>query len=238
MQNLVLWAFGVLPVVSYLLGAIPTAVWWSRAVYGQDIRKLGSQNAGSTNMYRVFGWRAGLPVQLIDIAKGAVAAALPLVWYALLMPNWRWGPDSLLWVGLQLLCGIAAVLGHLYPVFAGWKGGKGVNTILGMMLVLQPIASLIGVGVFVGLLLGTKMVSVGSMGAVSSFSAYRLVVQLTKTDPLSSDKLYLLVAILLTAGVFYTHRSNLKRIANGTERKAGFLTRKSADDASNQPMAK
>jgi glycerol-3-phosphate acyltransferase PlsY len=215
--------------VSYVLGAIPTAVWLSRALWGQDIRTLGSKNAGSTNMYRVWGFRAGFPVQVVDIAKGSLAAALPT-----LPPASEWlgaSPEGASQAVAQLVCGLAAVVGHIYTVFAGFKGGKGVNTILGMMLVVATWGSLVGVGVFVLVLLAGKMVSLASMCAVASFPVFLLVQAALRGGLDARNQLLLGVGILLAAGVVYTHRANIARIRAGTESKAGFLTRKKSSPA-------
>lgn len=205
---------------AYLLGAIPTAVWVSRACFPADIRTLGSKNAGSTNMYRVYGFKAGAPVQLVDIAKGAVAAMLP-VWAV--QVGWvTINPDHL--IGWQLLCGIAAVIGHVYTVFAGFKGGKGVNAMLGMMLAIEPLGCLVGVIAFVLTLLSSKMVSLSSMLAVAAFALYIAVRWVWWPGP---ELNYLTpTAALLLVGVVYTHRANIQRIRQGTESKVGFLSKK------------
>lgn len=211
---------------AYVLGAVPTAVWVSKAFFGQDVRTLGSKNAGSTNMYRVWGFRAGFPVQVVDIAKGSLAAALPLF-----APVDEWlgvRGDGASTVVAQLACGLAAVIGHIYTLFAGFKGGKGVNTILGMMLVIAPWGSLVGVGVFVAVLLAGKMVSLASMCAVASFPLFIGIRAAVLGGLDGRNTLLLGVGVLLAVGVVYTHRANIGRIRNGTESKAGFLTKKKA----------
>jgi glycerol-3-phosphate acyltransferase PlsY len=219
------WVYGLaLPVVlAYLLGSIPTAVWVSKAFYRQDVRTLGSKNAGSTNMYRVFGLKAGLPVQLMDIAKGSLAALLP-AWLVAAA-----GLDNVRHFDLTiaaLVAGFAAVLGHVYTCFAGFKGGKGVNTMLGMMLVVEPLGCLVGIGVFVAVLLLGRMVSLGSMLAVLSFPVY--IVLRAQASCCFSDYDWLMTAVgtVLTVLVVYTHRSNIGRIVAGNERKVNLFGNK------------
>ncbi|MDW8334591.1 MAG: glycerol-3-phosphate acyltransferase, partial [Bacteroidia bacterium] len=151
-------------VAAYLLGSLPPAIWISKYLYGSDIRTHGSGNAGSTNMYRVFGFKAGLATQLLDILKGWLAAMLP-VWF-LTAENAESRTLQ------QLICGAAAVVGHVYTIFAGFRGGKGVNTILGMMLAIAPAACAVGAVVFALTLLAFEMVSLASMTAVASFPVY------------------------------------------------------------------
>jgi glycerol-3-phosphate acyltransferase PlsY len=198
--------------LAYFLGAIPTAVWISRRVYRQDIRTLGSLNAGSTNMYRVFGFKAGLATQLIDISKGAAAAAIPLL-LGLQSP-----PDDPYRVVAQLACGLVAVVGHMFTVFAGWRGGKGVNAALGMMLVIDPWVALAAAAVFVGVLLLGRMVSLASMVAVISYPVFKLI-QLVQipTGGISATGILLGFGVMLAVLVIYAHRANLSRIRAGTE---------------------
>lgn len=212
-------------VAAYVLGALPFSVWISQIFYHDDIRKHGSGNAGSTNMYRTFGVWAGLSTQLLDIAKGLLAAALPLLWLQYpTLPQPTWLADYT--VETQLACGLLAVLGHVYSFLAGFKGGKGVNTMLGMMLSIALWGSLVAIGTFVGLLLLFRMVSVGSMGAVLAFNIFSWLQYAAGSipQPLSVR----VVGLLLLALVVYTHRSNIARIRQGTERKVG-LGRKKAN---------
>ena len=207
-----------LALVSYLLGSIPTAIWISRAFFNDDVRNHGSGNAGSTNMYRAFGAKAGVPTQIIDIGKAALSASLPLI-----IPMLGWAvaaEDSLGLLVAQLICGVAAVLGHVYTVFAGFKGGKGVNCMLGMMLAIAPLGSLVAIGAFLLMLFTVRMVSVGSMLGVVAFTAYQLVVYLQSGR--QPDAVLLGVGALLVVLVVYTHRTNLQRIRNGTESRVSF----------------
>ncbi len=201
--------------LAYLLGSIPTAIWLSKIFYKKDIRDYGSGNAGSTNMYRVFGFRAGFFTQVIDILKGYIAVQLPV---------WLGAEQN---VYILTAHGILAVLGHVFPVFASFKGGKGINTLLGVMLAIMPEASLVGVVVFIITLLISKYVSLSSMLAVLSLPVYLFSKHVITGEPL--DKFLLGLGIFLFLGVVYTHRSNIRRLLNGTENKAGFLIKKSGN---------
>lgn len=200
-------------VFAYLVGSIPTAVWISRWWYGKDIRQYGSGNPGSTNMYRVFGFKAGLLTQIIDIAKGYVAAYLS---------SWMELPGDPL--RNQLLVGLCAVIGHIYTVLANWKGGKGVNTLLGVMLRVEPMACLVGIVVFLIVLLLGRMVSLASMSAVLSFPVYLLVLHFGNEEPL--HPFLFPFSLLLVVLIVYTHRSNIRRILRGEENKVNFVKSK------------
>ena len=142
---------------AYLLGSIPAAVWWGKRYYGIDVREFGSGNAGATNTFRVLGKKAGIPVLAIDIIKGTLAVLLvyltPYVF------------DSNNFVNMELALGIAALVGHIFPVFAGFRGGKGVATILGVVICLTPLTSLMVLFVFLTVLLTSRFVSLSSIMA-------------------------------------------------------------------------
>jgi len=230
------WALAAaLLVGAYLLGSIPSAVWISKRFFGQDIRTLGSKNAGSTNMYRVFGLKAGLPTQLIDIAKGSLAAALPyfaagplgmtpMIAYIGHGDAIQTNQPALPFFVLQLACGLMAVIGHVYTIFAGFKGGKGVNTMLGMMLVIAPLGSAVAVGTFVLLLLTFRMVSLGSMLAVIAFTGFEVF--MFSMDGGVVHMILAGVGVLLSVFIIYTHRTNIGRIFNGTESKVPIYGKK------------
>ncbi|MCS6904817.1 MAG: glycerol-3-phosphate 1-O-acyltransferase PlsY [Bacteroidia bacterium] len=201
--------------LSYLLGSLVPAIWISKYFYGRDIRTLGSGNAGSTNMYRNFGFKAGLITQILDIAKGSIAASLPV----LVLPNYNQLPPFFSYA--PLVCGIAAIIGHVYPIFAKFRGGKGVNTVLGVMLVLQPIASIVGVIIFGIVLLLFRMVSLASISAVASFPIFLILHSLWQNSSLFT--IYFAISLLLTGWIIFTHRSNILRIFKGTEPKIPSL---------------
>src|SRR5450756_472610 len=122
-------------VLAYFLGSIPSAVWIGKRFHNIDVREHGSGNAGTTNTIRVLGWVTGIPVLLIDIAKGWLAAILPVFFHLA-------EPGSALLTDLQLMTGIIAIIGHIFPVFAGFRGGKGVATVFGVFLALQTLLTL------------------------------------------------------------------------------------------------
>jgi acyl phosphate:glycerol-3-phosphate acyltransferase len=191
-------------VASYLLGATPTAYLAGRLARGIDLREHGSKNLGATNVYRVLGWRWAIPVALVDIAKGAIPVALFGRWAA-------GGP----WLAVGL--GIAAVLGHVFSPFVGFKGGKGVATALGVFLALAPVAVLIAVPVWGGSLWLTGYVSLSSLVAAASFPVW---VKLTAPGAVSAFWASIALAVLIV----YSHRANLQRLLAGTENR--FHTRR------------
>ena len=214
-------------VLSYLIGSLPFAVWISKSFYGADIRTFGSGNAGSTNMYRTFGFKAGFVTQVLDVLKGTVAALLP---FFLSYNNDNavadTSSDSRLMIIHQIVCGVLAVAGHTYPIFAGFRGGKGVNTILGMMLAVHPVGSLIGLLTFFVTLLAGKMVSLASMCAVAMFPFFLIFKKIFLPNAFTAGEgLLLYVGMLLAIWVIYTHRENIRRIRAGNERKIDLLNK-------------
>ncbi|RZK59063.1 MAG: glycerol-3-phosphate 1-O-acyltransferase [Pedobacter sp.] len=152
-------------IVAYLLGSVPSAVWFGQAFYGVDVREYGSGNAGATNTFRVLGKKAGIVVMFLDIFKGYTATKL-----AFFIGLSVTGPqNSTQFVNYELALGVIAVMGHLFPVFAGFRGGKGVATLFGMILAVNPTAAGLCVLVFVTVLLATKYVSLSSICAGFTF---------------------------------------------------------------------
>lgn len=199
------WTYAAIATLAaYLVGSIPASVWWGRLFHGVDVREHGSRNAGATNTFRVLGWRAGVPVLLIDIAKGFLPVRL--------LPNLTdLEPDTAPWMWLRLALVFAVVIGHLYPVFAGFRGGKGVATSLGGTLAVHPGAAALCIGVFALVFLLSRYVSLGSLCAAVAFPiAVALVFR--ETSPV---KLGFAVALCLL--IFYTHRQNIGRLLRGEE---------------------
>ena len=200
----------LLPILlSYLAGSIPTSIWLARLWKGIDIRQHGSGNAGATNVYRVLGPIPALITAVIDAGKGWLSA----LYFARIfeMPE-----QYQVWFGLA--SGIVAVTGHIYTVFAGFKGGKGVLTGAGVLAAFDPIALLVGVFVFALLLAVFKMVSLGSLAAASSITFFLL---LSNIFGRKVEIPVFFACLILTLLLFYTHRQNIKRILTGTERKIG-----------------
>ena len=207
----------------YLLGSISAAVVVSKYLFKVDIRTQGSQNAGSTNMFRVLGFKAGVLTQAFDIGKGALAAALPYFAF------W-WFPDtqhaiSHLDLELQsILCGMLAVIGHIYPVFFGFRGGKGINTLLGMMAVTNWVACLVCLVGWILVLYLTRFVSISSMVAVLCYPLFLVVASLLQCG--SPDWLLVGAGFGMFLLVVYTHRSNITRLLAGTEGRNPWFDRK------------
>lgn len=193
-------------ILAYLLGSIPTAVWIGKRFHGIDVREHGSGNAGATNTIRVLGWKTGLPVMLIDVAKGWLAAMLPRFLH--LAPA-----ESALLTDLQILTGLTAIMGHIFPVFAGFRGGKGVATVFGTLLAINPALTLVCIGVFLIVLLLTGIVSVSSMSAGIAFPVFLFTVFNTPSVFLKVFSVFIAVALLVT------HRNNIKRLLKGEEKK-------------------
>lgn len=202
--------------LAYLFGSIPTAVLVSKSYHGIDVREHGSKNAGATNVFRVLGKRSGTLVLIIDILKGFTAANL-----ILLFPGINTLDDIYL---SKILLGIAAVIGHLYPVFAGFRGGKGIATLLGMVIALNPVLALSVVAVFLIVQMITHMVSAGSICAAASFSIFAWSIYGYKEPSL------LIFGLVATLLVLFTHRGNIIRILNGTEKKIYLFKHKSVEE--------
>lgn len=210
------WVYGILAMLlSYLCGSIPTSVWWGRAFHGTDVREHGSRNAGATNTFRVLGAKAGVPVLLIDVLKGFAPVRL--------LPNWSGlEPDSTPWMWLRVALVLAAVVGHLYPVFAGFRGGKGVATSLGGVLAVHPGAAAVCVLVFALVFIASRYVSLSSLSAAVAFP---LAVALIWHDP---SRIKIGFAVVLCVIVFYTHRENIGRLLRGQENRLDLAGRSGA----------
>lgn len=200
-------------ILAYLIGSIPTAVWIGKIFYGKDIREYGSGNAGATNTFRVLGAGAGIPVFIIDALKGWAPAFLAQK-FAYLLP---FTTDDLLF---PIIIGIIAVIGHIFPVFANFRGGKGVSTILGMAVGIEPLGASICAGIFLIFLILTKYVSLGSLIAGVSFPLLLNIVIGTDSTTL------VIFSIVSTVLLFVTHQKNLKRLFAGTENKTYLIKKK------------
>ena len=198
----------VLTIVAYLLGSIPSAVWIGKYYYGVDIREHGSHNAGTTNMLRVLGRRAALPVFAIDFLKGFVAVTLSnLIAYD---PEAQTG----FIFNVKILLVVAAVLGHIFPLFAGFRGGKGVATLAGAVTGVYPPAILLCLAVWMVTLMITHYVSLSSMLAGVMFPIFILI------SPRTNNSVSLVVfSICVAVLLIITHRKNIKRLREGTESK-------------------
>jgi glycerol-3-phosphate acyltransferase PlsY len=197
----------MLVVLAYLLGSIPTSIWVSKAVFGIDIRQFGSGNPGATNTFRVLGSNWGAFVMTVDISKGLIATSLYV-----LMPFYL--HNELARTNFMILLGMASVIGHIFPIWADFKGGKGVATILGMALAIQPIVALICMLVFLITLFTTRYVSLSSM--LAGFVFMLLILFIFKEKETS----YRIFAIIVALMVVLTHQKNIGRLLKGKENKA------------------
>jgi glycerol-3-phosphate acyltransferase PlsY len=203
-------------IVAYLLGSIPTAVWLGQAFYGIDVREYGSGNAGATNTFRVLGKKAGIAVMLIDIFKGYTATKLAyFIGLSVTGPN-----TSIQFVNYELALGVIAVMGHLFPVFAGFRGGKGVATLFGMILAVNFPAAMLCVLVFVVVLLITKYVSLSSICAGFTFP---IGIVFVLHSSIKSEVLYGICVCVL---ILVTHQKNLERLLKGKESKVYLFKKK------------
>jgi glycerol-3-phosphate acyltransferase PlsY len=189
----------LLVIVSYFVGAIPTSYIAGRLVRGIDLRQHGSGNLGATNAYRVLGWSAAIPILLVDTLKGFLPAFL--------FPRF----DGVTDFGWTLAYGVAAILGHVYSIYVGFRGGKGVATSAGVFLALAPVAVLLGLVIWVGLVAATGYVSLASIVSAAALPLFILATG----APLA----VLVLSVLLAAFVIFAHRSNIRRLLRGEEHR-------------------
>lgn len=198
-------------IVAYLLGSFPTAVWIGKAFYNIDVREFGSGNAGATNTFRVLGRKAGVPVLIIDILKGALAVSLSY------FSGFEAGSTD--FITLQMGLGIAALIGHIFPIFAGFRGGKGVATILGIVICITPVSCSVALVVFLIVLFASRYVSLSSMlGGIS----YPIVL-----GPImhNQDTTLAVFSILVAALLILTHKKNIVRLYKKQESRINFYNK-------------
>lgn len=202
----------IIIILSYLAGSIPTAIIASKIIMKDDIRNYGSGNAGASNVYRIMGWKPALFVVLVDIGKGTLAT--------LVISKIGAGAIPLEETMVQILAGAAAIVGHVWTVFAGFRGGKGVGTAFGVLVALSPVASMVSLAVWLTLVLTIRIVSVGSLAAGLMFPV-TLLLQRTFLDSELPSSL-IIMGVLLGLLVFFTHRSNIGRLVRGEENRFVF----------------
>ena len=200
----------ILIIFSYLIGSIPTAVWISKYFFNIDIRDYGSGNSGATNTFRVLGKKWGTIVMSVDILKGVIATSLYL-----LIPHYS--INELHRTNFMIGLGLASVIGHVFPIWANFKGGKGVATLLGMALAIQPAVAACCIGVFLIVLYLTRFVSLSSILAGISFMIFILFI-FNAHEPY-----YRAFAIVVALTVVLTHQKNISKLLNGTESKVPIL---------------
>lgn len=207
--------------IAYLLGSIPNAVWIGKAFFGKDVRDYGSGNAGATNVFRVLGKGPGTVVLLLDILKGFLAAKL-VIGYEYFQNSEISQIGEYQKVNLMLGYGMAAVLGHLFPIFAGFRGGKGIATLGGLIIAINYWIALIAIGLFLVILFSTRFVSVGSM--LAGLSIPVLFVKIFGIEhPEYKQPTVIAFTIAISVLVVYTHRKNIQRLIHGNENKAKLL---------------
>src|SRR5678816_3479893 len=200
----------LLILMAYCIGSIPTAIWISKAFFGIDIRDYGSGNAGATNTFRTLGSKWGTIVMIVDVLKGVVATSLYILLPYYLTSEWD---RTNFMVGL----GLAAVLGHIFPIWADFRGGKGVATLFGMIIAIQPLVAACCVGVFMLVLYLTRFVSLSSILSSVAFAVFILFIF---NDDVT---LYRIFSVAVALMVILTHQKNINRLLNGTESKVPIL---------------
>jgi glycerol-3-phosphate acyltransferase PlsY len=198
--------FVILIILAYLIGSIPTSVWVGKAFFKIDVRDHGSGNAGATNTIRVLGWKAGLPVFIFDVFKGWLAVMLAGFFLSDQLNNEQM-------IFLKIALAAAVVIGHVFPMFAGFRGGKGVATLLGVGIALYPVTVWIILGIFIVILLITGFVSLGSLTGAILFPLIDIFL-------FHQDNIWLMgLSVLVAIFIPITHRKNIKRLIRGEESK-------------------
>jgi glycerol-3-phosphate acyltransferase PlsY len=209
----------ILLILAYLIGSIPTAVWVSKYFFDIDIRNFGSGNAGATNTFRVLGSKAGSFVFAVDMLKGYLAVDL-----AYFIAKYQM--DNIALTNFQVLLGIAAVVGHIFPIWAEFKGGKGIATLFGMILAIQPLVAVSLIVVFVFMLFLTRYVSLSS---ISASIAFPIMIFFVFKEP---ELMYRVFALATAIMVVLTHHKNINRLLAGNENKVPLFKKKSKADPS------
>jgi glycerol-3-phosphate acyltransferase PlsY len=204
----------VLSIVGYLIGSIPTAYWLGKRFYGIDIREHGSKNSGATNTFRVLGKKLGWLVLIIDVVKGTIAASLPLFFNSFFL---GYKDEQLI---LQLTTSFSAVFGHVFPIFADFRGGKGVATSLGIVFGINPLAALICLLIFLIVFITSRFVS---LGAICTSLMFPIVSYYVVGE---DARIMIVFTIILSTLVIVAHRKNIARLLRGEENKMNLLKRK------------
>jgi len=216
-----MFLLAIIVILSYLVGSVPTGIIVTKFAKGIDIRNHGSGNAGGTNVMRILGWKHGFLVILLDTLKGALAVVVVARLYFGPLPFANVSPfDDFTLV--QIIAGISAVIGHVWTVFAGFRGGKGIATGLGMLLMLITVEMLIAVGIFILVVTISKYVSLGSLIATISIPVSLILRENVFHEHINGYNTILPFVIFLTIFIIYTHRKNVVKIFNGTESKLSF----------------
>jgi glycerol-3-phosphate acyltransferase PlsY len=201
----------IIIIIAYLLGSIPSSVWIGEIFFNKDVRKYGSKNAGATNAIRVLGLKAGIPVLITDTFKGWLAVNL----VSFIKNNFV--PDTDAFINFQIILAISALIGHIFPVYVGFKGGKGVATLLGIAIALYPYAIIVTTGIFIIVFIITKYISLSSVISAIAFPFIVIFIFNSKLN-------FWLIMFSIATGIFVliTHRKNIKRLLKGEETKFKF----------------
>jgi acyl phosphate:glycerol-3-phosphate acyltransferase len=208
----------VVVLISYLIGAIPSSLWTGKIFYKIDIREHGSGNAGATNTFRILGWKAGTLVLLFDFGKGLLCTAVisQLAWSIGSGPvslYYNWEVDSM----LVIFAGVAAVIGHMFPVYANFSGGKGAATACGMLYGIEPISISISLGLFLIVMITTRYVSLGSIAGTIIYPFSQLTMRYILGWEI--DGSIILFSSALAIGIIIKHSGNIKRLIQGKENR-------------------
>jgi glycerol-3-phosphate acyltransferase PlsY len=211
-------SIGLIIVLSYLIGSFPTSIIVARKARGIDIRQYGSGNAGGTNVLRVLGWKAGVFVILMDMAKGLIATMLlaRLMYGPIPFENRTPFDDFTV---VQIIAGCAAILGHVWTLFAGFKGGKGIATAGGMLLGIAPIEVAVAFGVFLIVFVLSQYVSLGSLSAAVAFPLTMFFRENVFMVEIEGYHTLIFFSIGISLLIVFTHRANIKRLIAGTENR-------------------
>lgn len=223
--------------ISYLVGSIPSSVWVGKLMKGIDVREHGSGNAGATNTFRVLGWQSGVIVVVIDFIKGFSTTfwISRLVWDASIFPDGPISPPG--WEAeafLQIVCGFTAMVGHMYPLYASFRGGKGVLTACGMLYGIEPVSISISTATFLILMFTTRYVSLASI--IGSFLYPMGLIVLRYVFGWNIDGSIIIFGALAALGIIIKHRANIKRLLSGTESRASFGSSKKAPETESEPV--
>ncbi|MDR0364097.1 MAG: glycerol-3-phosphate 1-O-acyltransferase PlsY [Bacteroidales bacterium] len=199
-------------IIAYLLGSIPSSVWIGRIFFGKDVRQYGSGNAGATNTFRTFGWKAGVFVLVFDVFKGWMA-----VFISSLFTSDYFSSEQV--INYEVICAALAVVGHVYPIFAGFKGGKGVATLVGIMIALLPWETATAVVIFIIVMLLSGYVSLSSIIAGILFPVIVIFLPKIFLTLLPAAWSEIFFAFLIAVFIPITHLKNIKRLLKGTEKK-------------------
>lgn len=207
-------------ILAYLIGSIASAVWIGKIFFNVDVREFGSGNSGATNAFRILGKPAGITVLLMDSSKGWLSVQMAYVLQYFDFTHYI--PGTAAYVDLQLALGIAALIGHIFPIYVGFRGGKGIATLLGIILAIHPYAALYSLGIFLVVFLVTRYVSLSSMIASLSFPI--VVIWVFEATIPSLVIFSLLIAIL----VLITHQKNIERLLSREESRATLFKKKNS----------